>query len=595
MKLALIYPPFYAKQFNENLGTVDDQFGLFPHVAFGWIAAVAKQCGWQVRLIDAAAERIDPREAIDQIESWNPDLLGFAAHAAQTIQDMYGWARVIRRETGIASMVGGYEAKAYPHEIMEQGCFDFLAAGDAPAMLPEFLSAFERGHGYEDVPSLVYQASGEARFSGRTAPHIPFSEFPIPDRSIFPNHLYYSHVSQRRNFTIGISEVGCPYPCSFCCMRRTGFSARSPEQVIEELEQCIALGIREIDWFDPLMLHDRTRVIEIAREIKRRRLDIIWSCRSRVDSLSFHRAEGAVDEELIESLAEGGCRRIYFGIESGDDAVLKQMSKGQKICSTQRNVLASVREAGIMSLGFFILGAPGDTPETCKRTVSLALSLPLSYAQFQIAIIKPHTELERDHIVEGSGIDYWRDYVRGRVGERELPNPWTEMSRAALEATAKRAYFQFYARPRYILMMLRRIESSRELYRYARVALQLLLRPVRASEDSGRSRPRRLGRAAGAFVEAVLNPRSQGARHPVIRMGGGIRGACRLAMAEWRWRREEKGVDPASPVPADPVNGAIIPPPAPTQGAHVLPGRYVPFLDAIPFANGRAISETAID
>ena len=67
------------------------------------------------------------------------------------------------------------------------------------------------------------------------------------------------------------------------------------------------------------------RAIEIAREVKRRELDIIWSCRSRVDSLSFHSTRKGPDEELIEALAEGGCRRIYFGVESGDDDVLKSM------------------------------------------------------------------------------------------------------------------------------------------------------------------------------------------------------------------------------------------------------------------------------
>ena len=50
MKLALVYPPFHPKRFNENLATVDDQFGTFPHIGFGWVAAVAKASGWEVRL-----------------------------------------------------------------------------------------------------------------------------------------------------------------------------------------------------------------------------------------------------------------------------------------------------------------------------------------------------------------------------------------------------------------------------------------------------------------------------------------------------------------------------------------------------------------
>jgi radical SAM superfamily enzyme YgiQ (UPF0313 family) len=214
------------------------------------------------------------------------------------------------------------------------------------------------------------------------------------------------------------------------------------------------------------------------------------------------------------------------------------MMKGQSTTRHLRQTLECVRDAGIMSLGFFIVGAPGDTRETVKKTVDFSLTLPLAYAQYQIAIIKPHTELERKYVIDALGIDYWREYVRGTVTEHLLPTPWTELPRAELESLARHAYFRFYARPRYALRMLRRIESIEELVRYARVGAQLALRPLRP--QTSLSLLRRSGRALLTFAEAALTVMNPGARHAVFQRGGGLGGALDLAKREFA----KKNVEP---------------------------------------------------
>ncbi|MCZ7583532.1 MAG: B12-binding domain-containing radical SAM protein [Deltaproteobacteria bacterium] len=329
MRFALIYPPFYHKKFNENLPTTDDEFGLFPHIGFGWVSAMAKRAGWDVRLFEAACMKVPYEQVLAEVQAYNPDLLGFAGHATQTFRDMLVWARRFKRDMRLPVVVGGYECKAYPYEIFEHECFDYLCVGEAVTFVEPFLRAFEKGTDYDKVPDLLYRENGNVK---RTfdAPHVPYTEHPFPDRSIFPNDAFYSMVSQRKNFTIGMSEVGCPYPCTFCSMRHTGFEGRTAEQLVDELENCVNdHGIHEIDFFDPIMLFDRQRILDFAAEVKRRKPDIIWSCRARVDNLSFHRSDRGPDEELIEALAESGCRRIFFGIESGDEQVLKNVKKAR--------------------------------------------------------------------------------------------------------------------------------------------------------------------------------------------------------------------------------------------------------------------------
>ncbi|MCB9476122.1 MAG: B12-binding domain-containing radical SAM protein [Deltaproteobacteria bacterium] len=559
MKLALIYPPFYHKKFNENLPTTDDEFGLFPHIGFGWVSAMAKQTGWDVRLFEAACRKSDYNEVLRDVIAYGPDLIGFAGHATQTFRDMLLWARRFKRDMGLPQVVGGYECKAYPYEIMEHECFDYLCVGEAITFMPPFLRAFEAGSGYDKVPDLLYRDNGQLKRT-HDAHHIPYSEHPFPDRSIFPNEEFYSMVSQRKNFTIGMSEVGCPYPCTFCSMRHTGFEGRTPGQLADEMEDCINNhGIHEIDYFDPIMLYDRHRAIEFAQEIQRRNLDIIWSCRARVDSLSFRKHNGDVDRELIQALADSGCRRIFFGIESGDEQVLKNIKKG-KVTSNVERVLLTLEEYEIRSLGFFMIGNPGETEETVQKTISLATSLPLHYTQFTLTMIKPHTDLEKEYIFQATGIDYWREYIRGNVEEQILPTPWTELTRADLERLARKAYLSFYLRPGYMLKMILRIESWQEFQRYARVAFQMMLRPLRPEKIGPQPVWRKVPRFGLAFLDGLLANLNQGGRHPVSYFGGGVKGAWRLAMYEWH--RTSTTEDVAAP---GSVDGELMHPDAHTR------------------------------
>lgn len=532
MRIALIYPPFYHKKFNENLPTVDDEFGIFPHIGFGWVAAAIKEAGHEVKLFDAAASKCDYKVVLNDVKEYNPDILGFAAHAVQTFRDMLLWANKFKIDTKLPILVGGYEAKIYPYEIMEHNCFDFLCVGEANTFMAPFLKAFEAGKGYENVPDLVYRKNGIIRKT-LDAPHVPFNEHHHPDRSIFDHTLYYSHVSTHKNFTIGMSEVGCPYPCSFCSMRHTGFDARSPIRIADEMQECVEkYNIHEIDWFDPVMLHDRVRIIELSKELKWRKLDMIWSARARIDSLTYRKANGKIDEELLQALSDSGCKRLFFGIESGDDEILKNIKKGTKT-NGMKNVLDAAKAYGIRPLGFFMIGNTGETKETVNKTIKLSKMLPLDYAQFTITIMKPHTELEKELIKKTNGLDYWREYVRGNVEERVLPTPWTELSRAEMEKYARKAYLSFYLRPKYIFYMLKQLRSFSELKRYVRVFFQLLLRPIRPQPGKDIPAVLKVTRTIMAFLEGCFASLNNAARHPVAAYGGGIKGAYQLAKHEW--------------------------------------------------------------
>jgi len=122
----------------------------------------------------------------------------------------------------------------------------------------------------------------------------------------------------------------------------------------------------------------------------------------------------------------------------------------------------------------------------------------------------------------------------GAVDEQVLPTPWTQLNRAEIEALTRKAYLSFYVRPKYILMMIRRLESIHELMRYVRVFFQLLLRPIRPQQGKRMPFLVKCARCSFAFLEGIIATIAQGTRHPVAAYGGGLKGAWALARHEWK-------------------------------------------------------------
>ena len=142
---------------------------------------------------------------------------------------------------------------------------------------------------------------------------------PFPARHLLDNSIYYSFISKYRNFSCFITSRGCPYKCIFCEQGSKAFRARTPQNVCDELELCVKeQGIRELDFFDSSFTIRKDRVIAICEEIERRKLDIVWAARTRVDCIS---------DDVLKAMRRAGCTRIYYGIESGNREVLSTLKK----------------------------------------------------------------------------------------------------------------------------------------------------------------------------------------------------------------------------------------------------------------------------
>lgn len=483
LRVALVYPPYGPVRNEPGIRTVKENYGIFPSLSLLYVAGILEAAGCEVLFVDAHAEGIDIDETVARLSAFRPDLVGYTLTTYLFFQSM-AWIEAIRERLDVPVVVGGVHCGIYPVETLGYRAVDYAVTGEAEVALPDLLEALVRGRDLRAVKGIAFK-TGPRPAGGRKdprevvvtppAPTVDVDRAPFPARHLIDNAIYYSFISQYRNFSVFITSRGCPYKCIFCEQGSKAFRARSPENTVDELEMCVRdFGIRELDFFDSSFTIRKKRVIAICDEIQRRGLDIVWAARTRVD---------CIDDEVLAAMRRAGCNRIYYGIESGNREILKVLKKSTSI-ETYRDVIARTRAHGIHTFGYFMVGNPLETEATIRQTIRLALELDLDYAQFSKVTPMPATELY-DMLLRETGRDWWREHLVAGVDET-IPRPLCDLSDAEIQRWTRLAYLRFYYRPRYMARALRRVRSREELLRSVKTAWQMLVRdPAAEADDTG--------------------------------------------------------------------------------------------------------------
>jgi anaerobic magnesium-protoporphyrin IX monomethyl ester cyclase len=463
MKIALIHCPFGHRAFSENLKVVDEEFCLAPPIILAYVAAILEKAGHKVIIIDANALRLTKEQTLKILRSFSPDAIGFRADS-YWFHRVVEWANYLKTELKVKIIIGGINVTLYPKESLSYFCFDYGIAGEAIESLPQLISALEKEEEVNGIRGLVYRENGDVVVNPPSERLVDFNTYPFPARHLLPNHLYYSFTSQLKNYTVMLTSTGCPFHCSFCAISHLPYRERAPQNIADEIEECYRkYGVREIDFFDATFFINKRRSMEICEEIMRRKIKIEWSCRSRVD---------VVDEDILRAASLAGCRKIYYGIESSSEEVLKKINKQIGHAQIIRAINAT-HKYNIDTLGFFMIGNPSDTKESILSSIAFAKKLDLDFIQVCRMIAKPDTELH-SRLIKAHGTDYWREYILGRREEMRLPALWSTLPEDEIEKYVRKFYRDFYFRPSYIFKRLRKVKSPEELARYIKVAVRWL-------------------------------------------------------------------------------------------------------------------------
>jgi radical SAM superfamily enzyme YgiQ (UPF0313 family) len=208
-------------------------------------------------------------------------------------------------------------------------------------------------------------------------------DLPIPSHEMLPLKKYRMPLI-KGPFTFIVTSRGCPAGCTYC-IKHVSYQytvrLRSPEKIMEELWRLKGLGIHNIHMYADLFTVNRDQVVDLCQRMIDEQLDIRWTCNSRVDY---------VDEEMLSLMAQAGNWLISWGIESGNEQILKHARKGAYPEKAER-ALRWARNAGIKNWGYFIIGLPGETEETIRETIDFSKKLPLDIALFHVAAPYPGT------------------------------------------------------------------------------------------------------------------------------------------------------------------------------------------------------------
>ncbi len=430
-----------------------------------YVASSLKRAGHEVRFLDGAF--LSHAEILDAVAAFRPRWVGIYATT-------FGWPRARRTAADVrARLPGAFICAGGPYPIaVQDGCLrecaalDAVVTGEGERTSVEMVERLAKREGLRGVEGLAHREGGEIVLEPPRPLDAKLDELPFPDRGLLGDASRYTPppaMYRRAPVAIVLTSRGCNRRCIFCFQldreRRSGIRYRTVENVLDEVERCLAQGFREIKFIDDTFAQDRQRALLIAREIKRRKLDFTWFASACVNQ---------VDPELLHAFREAGCWAILFGVESGVPKNLATLRKGISL-QQARNAVRWAKEAGLHVQTTFMFGIPGETYAEALRTIDFACELGADVASFHAIVPFPGTWLH-DHVGELGTVS--KDLVDFTYqGAAFVPHT---MTRDQIRELRQRAYRTFYSRPAFLARRLLRLRSVRDLKISLRSARTLL-------------------------------------------------------------------------------------------------------------------------
>lgn len=400
MKVLLFNPPTSDNKRFIREGRCTQEQGvwatLWPPISLATIGAVLEEDSNEAKILDCAAQEIKRDELEQLIKGFLPQAVIWSTGTPSIQNDLELASFIKKCNSRIFTAVFGTHVTVLGRRCMESFPeLDYIIRNEPEMTSRELVNKLKKGKDVKDVLGITFRNSAGEIIENPPRPFIEdLDSLPLPAWHLVNMDCYRLPLKGKRYLMISPLR-GCPFKCSFCtCQTYYGekLRKRSIEGVLREIEYNIEqLGIRDFFIWAETFVVDKEYVKKLCSEIIERGIDIAWTSNSRVDT---------VDGPLLKLMAEAGCWMISYGIESGSQKVLDKANKGTRIAQAYEAVCYA-REAGIKTVGHFILGLPGDTEMSMKNTIDYANQLGLDLAQFYCAVPFPGSRLYEQALKEG--------------------------------------------------------------------------------------------------------------------------------------------------------------------------------------------------
>lgn len=428
----LIHPSYQTAGIGKD--NIHAKESLTPSLGLAYTAAYLEKNNIDVKIIDLRLERINSNEFVKKLKKEKPAVVGLTAFTDEIVAAA-SIARIVKKhDKKILTAVGGPHPTAMPIDTLKEFTdFDIVVIGEGEISFYELVKAVLNKGSLSKIEGL---AIGSNRAPKLTKPRSPIKDL---DSLPFPAwHLF--DIEKYSDIFMVSSSRGCPFHCYFCFRQYLGNTRlRSVKNVLDEIEYDVTnFGATEIQFADATLSLIKDRAMELCDALIEKGLNkrIKWHCETRADK---------VDVELFKKFKESGCKSVSFGIESGDETLLKDVIKKGETKEQMKRAVDMAKSIGIETRCFFIIGHAFETGETIQKTIDFAKELSPDALSFGLMVPNPGSKLRSlaENKVGGLNILHndWSRYNQMNYDCMELE----EIPLNELKQWQSRAYFQYYS------------------------------------------------------------------------------------------------------------------------------------------------------
>jgi anaerobic magnesium-protoporphyrin IX monomethyl ester cyclase len=368
MKVLFVYPDFLATRKKPESDHFDIESGGWYAEGLASISAVLKEAGHKTALMHLK-EPISRSAFRRELEKEDPDILSFTVRtsAVPYVQQYLRWAKKI--DPNLPTVLGGVHAIIAPRDTVKLEGADIVCVGEGEGPMVDLCEALEQGKSISKIKNLwVKQGRRVIKNSPRELIH-PLDKLPLPDFELFD---FSRLIATQTQTAVVIVSRGCPYNCGYCCNHKiravypdpehyTRF--RSPKNAMLYLKKLLKLNpwISYIRFIDNILGIQKEWLEEFCLLYKKE-VGLPFAC--------DHRADLATPK-ILRLLKDAGCNFIYFGVETGDEELRRNVLTRPMSNEQIKRTFAECRRLGIKTLAFNILGLPHENPEKALKTIKL--------------------------------------------------------------------------------------------------------------------------------------------------------------------------------------------------------------------------------
>ncbi|WP_295031067.1 B12-binding domain-containing radical SAM protein [uncultured Methanobrevibacter sp.] len=437
MKVTLVNPPQTASKY-KFMGVIAPPLGI------GYIAAVLRDNGIDVNILDASAEDMDFKEFSEEIKNRSPDIISISA-LTPTINKALETAKTAKEVLPNSIIVmGGYHPTFDFEETLKNDFVDIVIRGEGEYVLRDLVETIENNGDLREVRGIVFKEDDNIVLNPNADLIYDLDALPFPAFDLMPMDKY-KLLDMDTHMATMITTRGCPMKCSFCssaAMHGRKMRQRSVDNILAEIDFLREkYDINTIAFMDDTFTLKKSRLMEFCDKLKQKDYEIMWGCTARVDTL---------DEEVLKNMKESGCITVFMGVESVDQNQLDSMDKGITVPKIE-NAFKMSRKLGIRTIASVALGMPGDTKKIMNKTIKFVHKLKPNYAIYSLSTPYPGTRFYKESFEKNLiKVKDWSKYT--------LISPILETADCSLKDLRKmqtKAFIKFYLRPHYLLSQFR--------------------------------------------------------------------------------------------------------------------------------------------